>query len=351
MPKRNNVLRPFFRSLFRSNYCIIESNMTNISILAIPAIYALLFVMPFWVVGRIALRLFDRRTRESIRCRKCWYDLRGNKTNKCPECGSDIQLVGAWWQGYPKRGHCAYYLLFWLALCAVLTAYVGGYYKSKSEDLYGEVVIRATVGNHAKYPLVGAMAYVEGIGLKMPFIPTRSYPIDEVVYTIQLDRNKAYTLFATGNPLVVDFDKPRILTPGTPVTLTTFEQTAKVAIKDSLTQSQQDAMRLIVVAMDRLLNNGRFYPDQRHAEQVVDEVNRDIGSPNTYKLSVETINDGSGGGGPYWVRYVPAVPMLVVWLVGAYFIARYVPRRGVVWKLPSVDEDMRTCPVSKKKKR
>ncbi len=35
----------------------------------------LVVVLLLWAIGRVIARVLDRRPRESVRCRKCWYDL------------------------------------------------------------------------------------------------------------------------------------------------------------------------------------------------------------------------------------------------------------------------------------
>lgn len=56
---------------------------------------------------RILIRLYDRHPRESVRCRKCYYDLRATPGDVCPECGYNLTR-GVWTDGRPRR--------LWLAL-------------------------------------------------------------------------------------------------------------------------------------------------------------------------------------------------------------------------------------------
>ncbi|MCO6436443.1 MAG: hypothetical protein J5J06_05095 [Phycisphaerae bacterium] len=48
------------------------------------------FVMP--LIGRLLTRMIWRKNRlpNIIECRKCKYDLRGNESGYCPECGTPI---------------------------------------------------------------------------------------------------------------------------------------------------------------------------------------------------------------------------------------------------------------------
>lgn len=68
-------------------------------------------VLVFWTVaclifGGILWALMprlDRRPKISVRCRKCWYDLRACVFDRCPECGVDLHKNGVWPKGKPNR--------------------------------------------------------------------------------------------------------------------------------------------------------------------------------------------------------------------------------------------------------
>ena len=77
-------------------------------------------VLVIWSAGRVISRILDRRPRESMRCRKCWYDLRGTASNECPECGADLVRLGVWPPGKPVRRHWVNVLGVWLALCVLI---------------------------------------------------------------------------------------------------------------------------------------------------------------------------------------------------------------------------------------
>lgn len=72
-------------------------------------------VLVLWIAARFAFWAFDRRPRESVRCRKCWYDLRGTQSAQCPECGADLSQRNIWKPGHPINGLLLNVLAAWTA--------------------------------------------------------------------------------------------------------------------------------------------------------------------------------------------------------------------------------------------
>lgn len=305
-------------------------------IITIPAQYALLIVVPLWIVARAVTYFLDRRPRESIRCRQCWYDLRGNTTNKCPECGADIHKVGAWWHGHPNRRRWVNRVGLWMALCAIPTAYTCNWYEYHSTTIPGMVDIRAMVD---KPKNMGVMAFIEFHSVKLPLIPNSSFIADEVCYTVIVTRGTEYSLFAEGDPLFVDFDIPRTLTPGMQINISTLEQATAQAIPQTLPDGFSEAIVIVSAAVDRLVVNGKLALDLQDVEQAVHKIHDEFGSPESYELKVEA-NTRYGGIGsvPKWTKWLPTIPMSIIWFGGVCIITRHMRRRGVVWTLPGAAE-------------
>jgi len=58
-------------------------------------IVAVLSVLPIvWLARRAVLYLGTRRVRALGRCRRCGYDLAGNMSGVCPECGTTVAEMG-----------------------------------------------------------------------------------------------------------------------------------------------------------------------------------------------------------------------------------------------------------------
>ncbi|XAL99140.1 hypothetical protein OT109_16350 [Phycisphaeraceae bacterium D3-23] len=57
-----------------------------------------------WITVWLFMAVRDRRPKEGIRCRKCFYNLYRIEHNTCPECGADLTKTGVWAEGQPKRG-------------------------------------------------------------------------------------------------------------------------------------------------------------------------------------------------------------------------------------------------------
>lgn len=57
---------------------------------------------------------FDRRPTDSVRCRKCFYDLRATVSEACPECGADLTKTGVWPVGTPNRARAQLWAVAWL---------------------------------------------------------------------------------------------------------------------------------------------------------------------------------------------------------------------------------------------
>ena len=301
-------------------------------IIAIPALYALLAIVPIWIVARIATRFLDRRSRESIRCRKCWYDLRGNVTNKCPECGADIHNTGAWWPGQPNRRKWINRLCLWMAICTIHTTYICNWYEENSTTIPGTVDIRAMVD---KPKNIGVMAFIYVHSVKLPLIPASKFFVEDISFIVKITRGVEYSLRGNGDPLVVVYDSPRTLTPGTSITVSTLEQTVSKAIPQPPPQGFSDALTLVSISVERLVRNGKLTLDLQDAEQAIYIIHDELGSPQAYELIIEA-DTGVGGIGqvPAWTKWLPTVPISIIWLAGAYYITRYMRKRGVVWTLP-----------------
>jgi len=92
--------------------------------LAIVAISWLVLCVPIWLVLWIVFPKLDRRPKDSVRCRTCWYDLRATSTCQCPECGADLTQTRVWPVGKPNRAKLVHVVMlwFWLGTVGALAA-------------------------------------------------------------------------------------------------------------------------------------------------------------------------------------------------------------------------------------
>lgn len=67
-------------------------------IIAWTIIVGCLWAANWWLLG-----VRDKRPKEGIRCRKCFYRVRGIASDQCPECGVDLRESGVWRDKEPSR--------------------------------------------------------------------------------------------------------------------------------------------------------------------------------------------------------------------------------------------------------
>jgi hypothetical protein len=224
------------------------------------------------------------------------------------------------------------FLWVWLTLCAIPTAYFGLAYERTKTEIIGSVGIRAIVERGSNS---GVMVFIDGRSIKLPFVPMGELPIDEVAFTIKFGETD-YGLVAEGKPRVIWFDTPATLAPGSPIKLDTLEQVSKQVFSDPLPGGFDDAIKFVSIVSARITANGRFTPDS--VESIALASYAELSSSPSFTLEVKgNTRSSSAVVMPGWVRWVPAVPMVVVWLLGACLITRQMRRRGVVW---SIQPDM-----------
>lgn len=304
--------------------------MAQLIISSIPAVYALLYVIPVWLAARFIVYLIDRRPRDSVRCRRCWYDLRGNASGICSECGAEIQTLGAWWPGHPNQRRWVNCLGVWFAICAIPTAYLGLIYERATTGVTGFADIRAMVDKQSNS---GVMLFVDSRSIKLPLIPMRDLWVEEVCYNIK-NRESDYGLFAHNAPLVVYFDTPATMKTGMPIKPDMLEVAAKQVFADSLPAEFNDAIAFISTVSERLISEGRINPDR--IEDISNALFLEMGSPPSFVLEINGHTSFRGGGlMPRWIRWVLAIPMFIVWAVGAVLITSRMRHRGIVWSIQS----------------
>ncbi len=310
--------------------------LVQLLIKTIPALYALLAVVPIWLLLRIVTHFSDRKPRESVRCRRCWYDLRGNVTGNCPECGAEIKRVGAWLPEFPDRRRWVNNLGIWLTCCAIPLAYLGQAYEEATKLWLGNISIHAVVDKLARK---SAILDIRGRQIKLPFVPVRTLPADVTDFGVFVEKGLYYSVTLKDNPKVVWFDHPTTLSAGTVFKKGMLEQATEQVFSEPLPEDVDAAMRFILQAAERLVQGGRFPSEKAVVEGVANQVYLDIGSPAHYELEIEfDISIMGLSHMPAWVRWVPAIPLAAIWLVGAYLITRRLRHRGVVWSIkPDMD--------------
>lgn len=98
------------------------------------AVFWAIVCFVIWVSLSALLPIFVWRPKESIRCRKCGYDLRVCSSDLCPECGDNLKKRGVWPQGKPSGFRLLNYTIVCFCCFAILATFgTGVWNQSKSQ--------------------------------------------------------------------------------------------------------------------------------------------------------------------------------------------------------------------------
>ncbi len=316
----------------------------------IVVVTALLFaLLGLWAVCRAISRVLDRRPRESVRCSKCWYDLRGITAGDCPECGLDLTRAGVWPPGKPVRRHWVNALGFWTA--AILILAVPGtwyFYQATRVVTYSLNVRVQESGDGADWAFTGTRS---GEKVKWPLVPLGSVqPTAMSIVLRDADPQGIlwYELDArTGVPVGTPyFTGPQPPLPTGPLTRNILIQQWKATTGQDPDTEMTAHMETAVEVLEAMLDIKSLAADMDEATSAWWTARlKQLSSPR-HRLNVSTGTYGSEAA-PLWVACVPTLFAFIVWLIGCVAITLWFRRRSLArWAEVQVAASTESASVS-----
>lgn len=295
-------------------------------------------VLILWGIGRLISKVLDRRPRDSVRCRKCWYDLRSISRPECPECGANLDKLGVWPPGKPVRRHWVNIMGFWLAACVALGAISSELFYKHSRIVAFAAVFSLPGDSNSAWEGVALAGY------KIGFLGTTpsDYPVRSIRFQIQtgsgmavyeMDPRTLQLFEFPSYPFRTSFLTPRTVMSGNYLR----QQYATRSRSKSLTQEQIDnkvdnimAILASVRQIDTINENVRF---QWYAETSANDPARSL-------VTSITASAYSWYRAPWWVRFIPLVPVVLIWLAGNVGLSKWLKKHSVAkWPIEPTDTD------------